>query len=41
MSVEDDFHEAMLELYRRAKKVLNYNATYLLNMVANEGGLAP
>jgi hypothetical protein len=26
MSVEDDFHEAMLELYRRAKKELNYNA---------------
>jgi hypothetical protein len=38
MSVEDVLHEAMLELYRRAKKELNYNATYLLNMVANEGG---
>ncbi len=38
MTTEDDFHEAMLELYRRAKKELNYSATYLLNMVANEGG---
>jgi hypothetical protein len=29
-----------VELYLRAKKELGYNATYLLRMLGNEGGVA-
>jgi hypothetical protein len=38
MTLELEFHEAMIELYRRAKSEINYPARYLLDMVANEGG---
>lgn len=38
MTLELEFHEAMIELYVRAKRELNYNARYLIDMVSNEGG---
>ena len=37
--VEELFHEAMLEIYRRAKKEADYNATRFLTMVSDLGGL--
>ena len=39
MTLELDFHEAMVQLYRRAKSEINYTARYLIDMVSNEGGL--
>lgn len=36
----DGFHQAMVDLYVRAKHEARYNATYFLDMVSNEGGLA-
>lgn len=35
-----DFHKAMLLVYDRARTEANYPATYLLNMLAEHGGLA-
>ena len=35
---ELEFHDAMIELYLRAKRELKYNARYLIDMVSNEGG---
>jgi hypothetical protein len=34
------FQRAMVELYLRAKRELGYNATYLLRMLGNEGGVS-
>ena len=34
------FHEAMMDLYRRAKAECDYNATRFLGMVNEDGGLA-
>ncbi|MBA2719227.1 MAG: hypothetical protein H0U52_08330 [Chloroflexi bacterium] len=38
MTLELEFHAAMVELYRRAKAEINYPARYLLDMISNEGG---
>src|SRR5947209_5956004 len=38
-SLEDEFKEAMIEVYRRAKVECNYNATYFLRMIGERGGL--
>jgi len=35
---ELEFHDAMVELYLRAKRELKYNARYFIDMVSNEGG---
>ena len=37
--LEQEFHGAMLEIYRRAKAEANYNATVFLRMVSENGGL--
>jgi len=37
--LERRFHEAMLDVYRLAKKLHRYNATYFLRMVTERGGL--
>lgn len=37
--IEGDFHDEMLEIYRRAKSEAGYNATRFLRMVAEQGGL--
>ena len=36
--LETRFHEAMLEIYRRAKSDAGYNATRFLSMVTEQGG---
>ena len=36
--LETQFHEAMLEIYRRAKSDAGYNATRFLGMVSEHGG---
>jgi hypothetical protein len=36
--LEGQFHEAMLEIYRRAKSDAGYNATRFLGMVSEQGG---
>ena len=36
---ESQFHEAMLDIYRRAKAEAGYNATRFLSMVVERGGL--
>lgn len=38
--LKENFQRAMVGLYQRALKELGYNATYLVRMVANEGGVA-
>jgi hypothetical protein len=38
VTLELDFHEAMVELYRRAKSEIHYTARYFIDMVSNEGG---
>jgi hypothetical protein len=38
--VEAAFSGAMKDIYRRAKVELGYNATYFLQMLANEGAVA-
>ncbi|MBW7884915.1 MAG: hypothetical protein H3C34_20210 [Caldilineaceae bacterium] len=38
--LEAQFHSAMLDLYRNAKTRCNYTATYFLQMVTDDGGLA-
>jgi hypothetical protein len=38
--LEEQFHEAMLDVYRRAKAEAGYNAARFLTMVAERGGLA-
>ena len=37
--LEIEFHEAMLEIYRRAKSEAKYNAQRFLQMVVDHGGL--
>jgi len=37
--IEVKFHEAMLNIYRRAKAEAGYNATRFLGMVVDRGGL--
>ena len=39
-SLEDDFHEAMLNIYKLALKECNYRAKAFLGMVVEMGGLA-
>ena len=38
--IEKQFHGAMIDIYRRAKQELGYNATRFLGMVSEHGGLA-
>jgi hypothetical protein len=38
--LEREFHAAMIDLYRRAKRDVGYNATRFLSMVSEMGGLA-
>ena len=38
-TLELEFHEAMLNIYHRAKRETGYNATYFLRMVDSHGGL--
>jgi hypothetical protein len=38
--LEAQFHEAMLNIYRRAKAEAHYTATRFLGMVVDTGGLA-
>ncbi len=38
--LEAQFHQAMVDLYLAAKRDCHYNATYFLNMVLEQGGLA-
>lgn len=40
VQLERDFHDVMLEGYRRAKAEAGYNATYFIQSVQNRGGLA-
>lgn len=37
-ALESEFHEAMLDIYRRAKKEIGYTATGFLGMVNDQGG---
>ena len=37
--LEVQFHEAMLDIYRRAKSEAGYNATRFIGMVVERGGL--
>lgn len=39
-ALEAKFHKAMLEIYVRAKKEVNYNPTRFIQLVSNRGGLA-
>lgn len=39
MSLEVEFHKAMIGIYQDALKHCNYRATRFLQMVSNEGGL--
>ncbi len=38
-TLEDQFHDAMISIYKRAKSECNYNATRFLQMVNDLGGL--
>lgn len=40
MTLEQEFHERMLDIYRIAKRDLSYNATRFLQMVTDQGGVA-
>ncbi|MSQ28685.1 MAG: hypothetical protein EXR51_11210 [Dehalococcoidia bacterium] len=37
--IEERFHEAMVEIYRRAKSEIGYNATRFLQIVSEYGGV--
>ena len=37
-AIESQFHEGMLEIYRRAKDEAKYNASLFLRMVEEQGG---
>ncbi len=39
MTLESEFHEAMLNIYVRARKECGYNATRFLQMVGEDQGL--
>jgi hypothetical protein len=38
--LENQFHQAMIQVYKDAKRECNYTATYFLQMVNERGGLA-
>ena len=38
-TLEDNFHAAMVTIYKTAQKELNYNATRFLQLISNNGGL--
>jgi hypothetical protein len=38
--LQENFQRAMVRLYEQAMRELGYNATYLVRMTANEGGVA-
>lgn len=38
-AVERHFHRRMVELYERAKREADYNATYFLRMLSEHGGV--
>ena len=38
-NLEHEFDEAMMEVYRLAKKECGYNSTYFLRMLGDHGGL--
>lgn len=38
--LKQQFHEAMIQVYKNAKLYCQYNATYFLQMVNERGGLA-
>lgn len=38
-NIENDFHNEMLNIYKKAKEECGYNATYFLRMVSEMGGL--
>ena len=38
VTLELDFHDAMVELYRCAKREIHYTARYFIDMVSNDGG---
>ena len=40
MSLEQRFHDAMLDVYRQAKKECNYKASAFFDMVVTMGGVA-
>jgi hypothetical protein len=37
--LEKQFHEAMVDIYRRAKDEVDYNATRYIQMVSDHGGI--
>jgi hypothetical protein len=37
--LEDQFHQAMIDIYLAAKRDCNYNATYFIQMVERHGGV--
>jgi hypothetical protein len=39
INIESQFHQAMVDIYRKAKEECHYNATYFLQMVEEKGGL--
>ena len=39
MTLEAEFHVAMVKLYETAKRELGYNATYFLGMISDHGGV--
>jgi len=39
-ALEDNFHKAMVLIYKRAKEECDYNATRFIQMVAGKGGLS-
>ena len=39
ISLENQFHQAMLNIHEQAKRECNHNATYFIRMVSEHGGL--
>jgi hypothetical protein len=39
MGILEEFHEEMINIYKKAKKECNYNAKIFLTMVVDHGGL--
>jgi|GEM_PF-1577166 len=37
--LESQFHDAMVDIYKRAKNECNYNAGQFIKMISNDGGL--
>jgi hypothetical protein len=38
-NLEEQFHQAMLDIYQTAKRDINYTPTYFMQMVSEFGGL--